>query len=104
MSPQIRDFSGKWFGKWDIFLDHILVVEEINPPNAKVIYAHGKSVEWNIWKPSFSRVQGQIKPGILTLAFGSTRVTYLLQTDGTLSATCENSRGKYHATMRRIDQ
>lgn len=104
LSPQIRDFSGKWVGKWDVFLDHILVVEEISPPNAKVIYAYGKSVEWNIWKPSFSRVQSHIEPGILTLTFGSTMVTYRLQSDGTLSATYENSRGKYHATMRKIDQ
>ncbi len=104
LSPQIRDFSGKWVGKWDVFLDHILVVEEISPPNAKVIYAHGKSVSWNIWDPRFSRRQGHIEPGILTLTFGSTMVTYRLQNDGTLSGIYESSSGKFYATMRKVNQ
>ena len=32
-------FSGKWEGIWDNVLPGVLVVEEVTPPNASVIYA-----------------------------------------------------------------
>ena len=40
---EIGGFSGKWVGIWDDTLEHVLVVEQINPPNAVVIYASGEA-------------------------------------------------------------
>ena len=105
LSPEIKAFSGKWFGVWDGILEHILVVEQINPPNTTVIYAIGKAPSWDIANPSFSRVQAQIEPKVLK--FSSRRpatVTYRLQSDGTLDATYEWSGGISRAKMKRLDQ
>ena len=37
---ELAAFSGKWAGKWDGVLDAILIVEEINDKQAKIILAH----------------------------------------------------------------
>ena len=36
---EIAAFSGKWAGKWDGILDSVLIVEEINDKQAKIILA-----------------------------------------------------------------
>lgn len=43
LPPDIKSFSGKWFGVWDRILQHVLVVEEIDPPHVIAIYAWGAS-------------------------------------------------------------
>lgn len=105
LPPDIKSFSGKWFGVWDGILQHVLVVEYISPPNVTAIYAHGSAPSWNINSPSFSRVQGEIEPGTLKLTLGRpATVTYRIQPDGTLDATYEWTGGMARAKMKRIDQ
>lgn len=105
LSPEIKAFSGKWVGVWDRILEHILIVEQINPPNATAIYAHGKAASWNIADPNFFRVQAQIEPGVLTLILGRpATVTYRLQSDGTLDASYEWRGGRSYTKMKRLDQ
>jgi hypothetical protein len=52
---QLAAFSGKWSGVWDGILQHVLVVEEITPPHAVVIYAWGTAPQWQIAQPGWSR-------------------------------------------------
>jgi hypothetical protein len=105
LSSEIKVFSGKWFGVWDGVLEHILVVEQINPPTAEAIYAFGRATSWNIQNPNFTRVQGQIEPGVLKLTLGRpATVIYRLQSDGTLDATYEWRGGILRTKMKRLDQ
>jgi hypothetical protein len=41
VAPELAAFAGKWVGTWegDAKFEHILVVEAIDPPHARVIYA-----------------------------------------------------------------
>ena len=39
--PALAAFTGRWAGQWDGLLPHILIVEEVQPPHARVIYAWG---------------------------------------------------------------
>lgn len=105
LPPKIKAFSGKWFGVWDGILQHVLVVEQINPPNTTVIYAYGNAPTWNINNPNFYRVDGKIEPGILKLILKRTgaTVTYRLQHDGTLDATYETRTGISRAKMKRME-
>jgi hypothetical protein len=103
LSPKITEFSGKWFGKWDGVLKHILVVQRIHPPIAYVIYAWGKEPAWNINESHYVRLRAQIKPGVLKIVLGRPAiVTYRLQSDGTLYATYKWNGGISHAIMRRF--
>ena len=105
LPPEIRAFSGKWYGVWDGILDHILVVEQINPPDAMSIYATGEAAAWNIKTGGFTRVKGKIEPGKLTLFLTRpATVTYRLKPDGTLDATYEWRNGIVRAKMKRLDQ
>lgn len=106
LPPGMKAFSGKWFGVWDRILQHVLVVEQINPPKAIAIYAYGSAPSWNINNPSYARVQGEIEPGILKLTLRRTAatVTYRIQPDGTLDATYETRTGISRAKMRRMPE
>ena len=102
----IKTLSGKWFGVWDGILQHVLVVEQINPPSVTAIYAYGSAPSWNINNPSYSRLQGEIEPGMLRLTLRRTAatVTYRIQPDGTLDATYETRSGILRAKMRRMPE
>ena len=94
-------FSGKWEGRWDNTLNHILVVEEIKGSNAVVVvYAWGRAPSWFI-DPGWGRAKGQFKDNelILNLPNGAV-VTYRLN-NGVLAS--EYDRGRYfaRATMKR---
>ena len=58
--PQLAGYSGKWKGIWGGELSHILIVEEITPPTATVIYAVGDSVRWRINR-AFIGVKGKFQ-------------------------------------------
>lgn len=97
-------FSGKWAGVWDGTLDHILVVEEINPPHAVAVYAYGAAREWGIDRPGWSRVRGEFIDSTtlkLSLPRPATVIYRMLQ-DGTLDATYEYARGTSRAKMTRM--
>ena len=83
-------FSGKWSGVWDGILKHILVVEEINPPEANVIYAWGTAPNWRIYEPNSVRVKGTYADGVLNLSLSNgAKVTYRMLADGTLDGAYE---------------
>jgi len=105
LPSEIRGFSGKWYGVWDGVLEHILVVEQINPPDAISIYATGESAAWNIKKGAYVRVKVKIEPGKLTLLLNRpATVTYSMKPDGTLNATYEWRGGISRAKMKRLAQ
>ncbi len=94
-SPDVpRDsalFSGRWVGKWEGQLDHVLIVEiEVQHDQATevvAVYSWGVSGALGVGVPGWSRVRGRIQGG--TLRVELTRVqsaaVYTLQADGTLA-------------------
>jgi hypothetical protein len=97
---QLTAFSGKWSGVWDGILHHMLVVEEIIPPQAVVIYAWGTAPQWQIAQPSWSRVRSEIMEGALQLSLrGPATTIYRLRPNGTLDATYEWAGGIWRATL-----
>ena len=62
LPQEIAAFSGKWEGNWDKTLDAILIVEEIGPEKAKIIYAWGDAPEWNT-KKGFKRYKAKVITG-----------------------------------------
>ena len=100
MLPAAGHIFRKWSGVWDGILHHVLIVEEITPPHAVVIYAWGTALQWQIAQPGWSRVQGRI-PGRGTETLFATPATYMyrLQPDGTIDATYEWAGGISRANL-----
>jgi hypothetical protein len=64
---EIAAFSGKWTGKWDAVLNSVLIVEEINDKEAKVILAQGNYPPWPVeagYRRIIARVIFSSKPSI----------------------------------------
>jgi hypothetical protein len=99
-------FSGRWVGKWDDSLDHVLVVElqVQNDQSTEVIavYSWGVSTVLGVGFPGWTRVRGFIEKGALRLEL--TRVqaaaVYTMQPDGTLMA--EYWRGETVTSRARL--
>jgi imidazolonepropionase-like amidohydrolase len=101
VGPEAAVFSGAWSGRWDGVLEHRLVVEDIDPPTARVIYAWGSGVG----RPGWTRVRGELVEGTLTLTLPRpATVTYRQQPDSTLDATYEWTGGRSQAQMTRMDE
>jgi len=91
VSQEHARFSGRWVGKWDEQLEHVLIVELEVPsgPATEVIavYSWGGG-SLGVGLPGWSRVRGRIEGRALRLEL--TRVqaaaVYTMQTDGTLMA------------------
>jgi hypothetical protein len=89
--PEHARFSGRWVGKWDEQLEHILIVELEVPagPITEVIavYSWGAG-SLGVGLAGWSRVRGRIEDGAMRLEL--TRVqaaaVYTMQADGTLVA------------------
>jgi hypothetical protein len=97
--PEVAAFAGAWPGKWDGVLEHRLVVEDIDPPTARVIYAWCSGVS----RPGWTRVWGGLSQGTLTLKLPrSATVTYRQQADDTLDASYQWQGGSAWAQMRRM--
>ena len=64
-------FAGRWIGKWEEQLDHVLVVElqVQNDQTTEVIavYSWGVSPELGVNTPGWTRVRGRIENGALRL-------------------------------------
>ena len=102
---QVAEFSGKWYGVWDNILDHILVVEEINPPNVIAIYAFGVASQWGIERAGWVRVRGELTDGGLKLSLARpATVIYRMLPDGSLDATYEWRGGISRAKMKRMGE
>jgi hypothetical protein len=61
--PEVAAFSGRWEGVWEgVRLESILIVEEINSQEAKVIFAWGDAPIWRINK-DYHRYVAKVIPG-----------------------------------------
>lgn len=92
LPKEIAAFSGKWTGNWDGQLDHVLVVEELDAQEARVIYAWGSGTfPWGKTPSGWTRVSGEITGEELKLRVPHTGATviYRMEADGTLAATQE---------------
>lgn len=78
-------FLGKWHGRWGGTLDGYLVVEEVDPPAAHVIYAWGTNR--NVDQAGYEELDAEFRDGSLYLPLNLERgitVTYTMNEDGTL--------------------
>jgi hypothetical protein len=94
----IASYSGVWIGRWGGELNHILVVENINPimPSANIIYAWGDSSRYHS-ESGWNRGEARFDGNTLVYTNGSLIVTYVPQMDGSLAATYNNTRRGWHA-------
>ena len=83
-------FAGRWIGKWEEQLDHVMVVE-LQVQNEQiteviVVYSWGVSAELGVGSPGWTRVRGRIENGALRLELTRVQATavYTMQADGTL--------------------
>lgn len=83
-------FSGRWVGKWENQLDHVLVIElQVQSDRATevvAVYSWGVSASLGVGAPGWTRVRGRIEDGTLRLDLTrvQARAVYTLQADGTL--------------------
>ncbi|MEQ8393727.1 hypothetical protein [Thalassobaculum sp.] len=83
----VRQFLGRWEGKWGTELNHIFIVTSVSASGAaEAIYAYGNAPKWNV-TPDWHRVQGTISGNKLELPRfpNSAEVSYTLRGDGTLA-------------------
>ena len=109
IAPDKAAFSGAWAGIFTRSLNHVLVVEEVEPDRAKVIYAFGPHPIFG--ESLYRRLTAVFVDGGLQVtepddlsALGSYIVTYRLNPDGTLSATARK-KGRTQVdkmTLRRL--
>jgi hypothetical protein len=90
--------------------ENILIVEAIDPPQARVIFAVGNgtlgagTAHPQRLRSVLRREHGTFVEGTLQVSYGSYTASYRLQPDGTLAATA-NWRGETsRATMRRAQE
>jgi len=90
VAPDKAAFSGAWAGVFQGWLHHVLVVEEIEPDGAKVVYAFGPSPYLPDGKGLFRRLKGVFVDGGLKVTepneLGGYTTIYTLNPDGTLTA------------------
>lgn len=97
---ELAAFSGKWTGAWRERLDHILIVEEVSPPYATIIYSWG--IGSPRYPPRWRRITGTFYENALHLTLGNgAKVTYRMRSDSTLDATHEKRDRILRATMTR---
>ena len=102
-------FSGTWAGTWpDISLNHVLVVEEVGPDSATVIYALGPDPMYAQGKGMHQRLSAKFVNGGLEVVepaeMGGHTLSYKLNADGTLNVrgvTPDNSE-VYRTTLQRL--
>jgi len=81
-------FSGKWVGRWDNVLDSVLVVEEVTPMAALVVYAYGVAPERGISRAGWTRVQAHFEGPDLVVPLNNGReARYHMQDSQSLVAT-----------------
>ena len=62
LPKEIGAFSGRWEGTWDGTMEAILIVEEIGPEKAKVIYAWSDAPTWKV-KQGYKRYIAEVISG-----------------------------------------
>ena len=110
-SPKVPDslaiFSGKWYGLSDGILDHLLVVEKIiNGKEVDAIYAWGVAYQWGINQPGWKRYKAQFqnKKLVLTEKDSKIKITYKINSDGTMEAIYERPGIYSRAELTKLDK
>jgi hypothetical protein len=97
-------YSGRWIGRWDDQLDHVLVIELAAESGGATeivaVYAWGVAPGLGVGHPGWQRVRGRILDGALRLDLTRVQATalYVMQPDGTLAG--EYWRGSLVARVR----
>jgi hypothetical protein len=113
VAPELAAFSGKWVGTWegDAKFEHILVVEAIDPPHIRVIYAWSNgtggagTAHPQRFLSDWVRTRGQFVEGALQVfGPGGSTQSYRQRPDGTLAATQTWLGGVSRATMTRAPE
>lgn len=53
-------FLGRWFGSWNGNMDAVIIIEDITPNDAKILYAWSADPAWNI-QEGYARYDGKVK-------------------------------------------
>lgn len=96
VSADATKFLGKWSGAWDGAVSHVLVVEEVTPTAAKVIYAIGDASSFGQQGMSWGRYDATLDGLEITITVGDKTCVY------TLDAKKDKVYGKFiypHKTM-----
>ena len=115
VAPELAAFSGKWVGTREgpVTGEVILIVEAIDPPHARVIWAVGNGIVragvapvWRgVARSTWFRLRGQFVEGTLQVSIpGGTTSRYHLQPDGKLAMTATLYGEMVHATMTRAPE
>ncbi len=90
IAPEKAAFSGPWAGVYQGVVNHVLVVEEIEPDGAKVVYAFGPAPYLPDGKGLFRRLSAVFVDERLQVTepsdLGGYTTIYTLNPDGTLTA------------------
>lgn len=102
----VKAFSGRWEGKWDERMPHVLVVEEIkSATEAAVLYAWQAPPAANEWNAGWARFTATIDGNTLRVALSEgKKAWYELQADGSLRASYmrPNSSSQSNAVLRKV--
>ena len=69
VAPEQAAFSGTWGGLWDGWMTTILVVEEITPDGARIVFAHGPQEDWGFEEAYWTRSPAVFVNGALRFDF-----------------------------------
>lgn len=105
LAPDKAAFSGTWAGSWSgVPMNHVLVVEEVGPEGAQVIYAFGSNPFTADGKGLYRRLPALFVEGALQVTepkdIGGFTTTYRLNPDDSLAVTtAKRETGESYRTM-----
>jgi hypothetical protein len=109
LPKEIAAFSGKWVGEWNIGLSSILIIEEINEKEAKVIYSVGDYPRMGIqanYKRYTAKVLSRAKPRI-EFTTELSALIFEMKDQNNLEGVSTHQRGernlKFVITMKRVN-
>jgi beta-aspartyl-peptidase (threonine type) len=98
ITPSKAAFSGTWAGVWQGSINHVLVVEDIGPDGAEVVYALGPAPYFPDGKGLYRRLTAVFLDGGLQVTEPSDLsnltfiITYRLNPDGSLTASAKEKQ------------
>lgn len=108
LPKEIGAFSGKWVGEWNNGISSILIIEEINEKEAKVIYSVGDHPRWNIkahYKRYTAKVSSTAKARIEFISAEGAAYIFEMKDPNNLEGVCTYQKGerniKVVITMKR---
>lgn len=107
LPPSLVNLSGVWGGIFNGAMTVLLVVEEVTPSGARVVFGHGISPSWNAHEGYAARHDAELDGGILRMSIthpSDGDVGFRLGADGRLDAVYNvRKRGRLSARMKRLD-